>query len=168
MRLSQLLSSGPGTSRPLLRRRVLFLSCCLIAASGLVRADIYKSVDAEGRVTYSNLPSKGAKRIEVIGDSGNRKSSSSVATPSGFPKVDTSTQKSRDSVRKRILGDELTAEEKLLAEAQSAYKNGNPDLLPGEQANTPKFQERLNKLRQSVTLHEKNIIALKQELGALK
>src|SRR5439155_916194 len=38
----------------------------------------------------------------------------------------------------------------------------------GERANTPKFQERLNKLRQSVTLHEKNIIALKQELGPLK
>lgn len=156
-------------SRPLPRRWALILACVLVTGSPPVIADIYKSVDSEGRVTYSNLPSKGAKRIEVTGDSGAHKPpGQATSTPSGFPKVDSNTQRSRDSVRRRILSDELAAEEKLLAEAQSSYKNGNPDLLPGEQASTPKFQERVTRLRQTVTLHEKNIVALKQELAAIK
>ena len=127
-------------------------------------ADIYKSVDSEGRVTYSNLPSKGAKRVDISEGNGNGKSkSASIGTPTNFPKVDTNTQKSRDSVRRRILSEELTAEEKLLAEAQSTYRNGNPDPLPGEQPTNPKYIDRVKKLRQSVELHEKKDIRRNQQ-----
>jgi hypothetical protein len=139
-----------------------------VAASAPAGADIYKSVDADGRVLYSNIPSKGAKRMEGLGGSGSARPAASTTSPASFPKIDSGTQKNRDGMRRRILSDELAAEEKLLAEAQSSYRNGSPELLAGEQPASPKYSERIDKLKQSVSLHEKNIIALKQELSALK
>ena len=67
-----------------------------------------------------------------------------------------------------MLTDELSTEEKLLADARSGYGDGAPSPLPEEQKDAQKYADRLGKLRQSVSLHEKNIEALKKELSALK
>ncbi|MBA2690591.1 MAG: DUF4124 domain-containing protein, partial [Burkholderiales bacterium] len=45
-------------------RAFLFIGLTLFGAL-TARADIYKQVDDYGRVTYSNLPSKGAKKMEL-------------------------------------------------------------------------------------------------------
>jgi hypothetical protein len=79
--------------------------------------------------------------------------------------VDAATQKSRDELKRRVLQDELAAEEKLLAEARSAYANGAPPPLPEEQAQPQRYAERIARLRQAVQLHERNIEALRRELG---
>ena len=50
-------------------------------------------------------------------------------------------------------------------EARALYANGAPVPLPEEQSNAAKYQERIARLRQSVQLHERNIEALKKELG---
>lgn len=133
--------------------RYLFVLWCMGCAN-LAQAEIYKSIDAEGHVTYSSTPSKGAKKLGleplVPRSHPSRESSShsprarSNPSPYDFPRVDSGTQKSRDNIRYRILSDELSSEEKLLAEARAAQKAGE------------------------VTLHEKNISALKTELSHLK
>lgn len=87
---------------------------------------------------------------------------------SGFPRVDAETQRGRDDVRRRVLQDELAAEEKLLAEARGAYADGAPAPLPEEKADANKYRERIARLRQAVALHERNIDALRKELGGLK
>ena len=46
--------------------------------------------------------------------------------PRRFPRVDPETQKGRDGVRRKVLADELAAEEKLLAETRIAYADGAP------------------------------------------
>ena len=51
-------------------------------------------------------------------------------------------------------------------EARSAYGNGAPPATPEEQAAPQKYADRVAKLRQAVSLHEKNIEALKNELAA--
>ncbi len=56
-----------------------------------------------------------------------------TATPTGFPRVEPETQKSRDEIRRKVLSDELASEEKLLGEARVAYGNGAPQPLPDEQ-----------------------------------
>ena len=71
-------------------------------------------------------------------------------------------------MRRKVLTDELAAEEKLLAEARTAYANGAPAPLPEEQANAEKYQQRIARLRQAVQLHERNIEALKKELGSTR
>ncbi|MBA3508197.1 MAG: DUF4124 domain-containing protein, partial [Betaproteobacteria bacterium] len=59
-------------------------------------------------------------------------------------------------------------EEKLLAEARTSYANGAPVPLPEEQANAERYRDRIGRLRQAVQLHERNIDALKKELGTTR
>ena len=140
-------------------------------------ADICKYQDTEGRIHYSNLPpEKGWKRISCTDtdDGTTRKSASSggtsvrSATPAGFPKVDTQTQKGRDDMRRKVLTDELGIEEKLLAEARKGYADGAPPPLPEEKNDADKYRERIARLRQTLTVHEKNVEAIKKELASTR
>ena len=98
------------------------------------QAEIYKQVDAEGHVTYSNVKTKGAKKLELepadtsfgndAKESPRRAPATRTATPASFPKVDAETQKQRDDSRKEILQSELEAEKKALEEAKNAYAEG--------------------------------------------
>ncbi|MEP7330286.1 MAG: DUF4124 domain-containing protein, partial [Betaproteobacteria bacterium] len=84
------------------------------------------------------------------------------------PKVDADTQRTRDDMRRKVLSEELSAEEKMLAEARTTYANGAPVPLPEETGNADKYRERIARLRQSMQLHERNIDALRKELGTTK
>ncbi len=89
----------------------------------------------------------------------------STPTPSSFPRVDSDTQKARDDMRRKVLGDELTAEEKLLTDTRAEFGNGAPQPLAEEKADAERYRQRIERLRQSVQLHERNVDALKKELG---
>ena len=56
----------------------------------------------------------------------------------------------------------------MLAESRAAYANGAPVPLPEESTNAEKYRERIARYRQAVQLHERNIEALKKELGNTK
>lgn len=126
-------------------RQVLAGSLAILA-SAAAHGEIYKHVDANGRITYSNVPMKGATRLnlEPLTTVPAPRPRTTVLSPAGFPKVDGDTQKKRDDTRRKILEDELAAEEKLLADA----RKGNT--------------------KDEVELHEKNVDALKKELANLK
>jgi hypothetical protein len=138
----------------------------LLACVG-VKADLYKYVDPEGRVVFTNVPigggawrpSSAAKQASTPFKqeaTGARSSATSAAkllavpsmgvnvTPSGFPRVDSATQRRRDETRKRILEDELHAEESLL---DGATAKRDID---------------------EMHVHGQNISALKRELAAIK
>lgn len=143
---------------------------------GCAQAEIYKHVDADGHVTYSSTPIKGAKRLDLepLPTMQPPARSRNDASPSSFPKVDANTQKSRDDARRKILADELATEEKLLEEARKNLKEGEekPEVFKGQDGkiyrNVAKYQEKMKMLQEQVTLHEKNIESLKSELANLK
>ena len=124
-----------------------------------VEGSTYKCVTQSGYTAYFNVPGATGE-----GDGGSP--SRGAASPSGFPKVDASTQKGRDDIRRKVLNEELAAEQKLLEEARAAYGNGAPPATADEQNVPQRYAERVARLRQAVSLHEKNIEALKKELGA--
>jgi hypothetical protein len=130
----------------------------------VISGTMYRCLTESGAYSYFNVP---GATIADPPDNGARKSVA-VPTPPGFPKVDSATQKGRDDVRRKVLGDELATEEKLLADARAAYADGAPTALPEEKANVEKYRERIGKLRQSVSVHEKNVEALKKELASGK
>ncbi len=157
-------------------------------------ADTCKYQDAEGRVIYSNMPMKGAKKIACFGTDGNAGSSSSPRstggskakatqnpTPAGFPRVDSNTQKARDSTRRTILQDELAVEQKALEQAKKDYADGEADpetfktTIAGKDGkpqtvtrrDVARYDEKMKKLQDAVDLHEKNIQMLQKELGNL-
>jgi Domain of unknown function (DUF4124) len=150
--------------------RAICCSAALLLAPCAV-ADICKYVDAEGNMHYTNVaPEKGWKKLSCgVGEEPRgEKSARASPTPSGFPKVDADTQRARDGLRRKVLSDELETEEKLLTEARAAYGDGAPSPLADEQKDAQKYANRIGKLRQAVSLHEKNIEALRKELAALK
>lgn len=136
----------------------------------LVHAEIYKAVDADGHVTYSSTPIKGGKKL-------NLEPLPTMAplanVPADFPKVDNQTQRSRDETRRKILEDELNAEQKLLDEATQNLKEGeaNPEVYRaqngGTYRNVAKYQEKIKPLQEQVDLHKNNVEALKAELSKL-
>jgi hypothetical protein len=183
--------------------RTLCVAVAVAAASScpLAQTTIYKHIDDGGRVTYSNKPIKGAVVLEldpiVTLPASPRgvnpqnlpveKPAVAVVTPTGFPSVDSQTQRRRDDTRRRILEQELQQEEKFLAETRQALSSEqkNPTLIaavrlaqqvaeptPEQQAefrrNIDKASERIRTLQSTVAEHEKNVEALKKELGALK
>jgi len=148
----------------------------VFAFPALVHADIYKCVDGEGRITYTNAKptSRGctvlSRDLPPARRATPRTDTARTDTPArddaarvpesrssnGFPRVDAGTQQVRDTNRRSILERELASEEKLLAEARQealrSYANA-----PGAQLSSDKVQ-----------LHERNIQALRKEISKLK
>ena len=135
----------------------------------LTGSEMYKCISKSGNAAYFNVPDStpdtaSSTRSSSATSSATR--SATVPTPSSFPKVDAGTQKSRDDLRRRVLQDELSSEEKLLAEAKVALGDGTPAPLPEERTSAQKYADRVGRLRQAVQLHERNVDALKRELAA--
>ena len=163
------------------RIRILFLLAAL-PCSTLVRADIYKCVDEAGHVTYTNnrpsgkgcstlardqavssVPSAGMPRSAVVPLPQNGASSAA----GGFPRVDSGTQKARDSDRRRILEDELGAEQKALAAALKELDEQGLGRY-GNDGNAPAGGGRGQAVRDRVQLHERNVEALRREIANLR
>jgi hypothetical protein len=168
-----------------MNKQITFLSIFLsvLILPQLAYAEIYKHVDAEGRVTYSNVKIKGAKKLQLepadtnFGtDSGGEKKrapSARTASPASFPKVDAGTQNQRDGKRKEILQAELDAEKKALEDAKKAYAEGEstPEVYKTKDGktmrNVPKFEEKMKGLQEEVDVHERNIELLTKEINAI-
>ena len=171
--------------RPVAAARRIVLASCLGAllanghAAAVTLSSKAKAEGCTGRPTvvqgtslYKCATQGGMHYFNVEGsvsdDGGAVARSGPSPSPQGFPKVDAATQKSRDSVRRKVLGDELSAEQKLLVEAKAQYADGKPMPLPEEKEAPQKYDERVARLRQAVMLHEKNIAALQKELAATR
>lgn len=147
-------------------RHALVLLCFLLAASGLARAEIYKFVDENGHVTYTNIPRSGARKLDLGTPSDkeaaaekktDKKKRTATPTPSYFPRVDAGTQRKRDDMRRQLLTEELDSEQRNLRAAESAYANARTQ--PGGDT---------KRLIDAVRLHQKNIEMLNKELSHLK
>jgi hypothetical protein len=165
----------PTDSKPLLGP--VFSPACLLgiatlclAWSSVCHAEIYKFVDDNGFVTYTNMPRPGTKPELVIPEIGQaqgkstatptttkRKSSTRSATPTYFPRIDTGTQRKRDDMRRQLLEEELSSEQRNLSAAKSAVAAGSRQ--PGTD---------LKRLLDAVRLHEKNIEMLNKELSHIR
>lgn len=136
----------------------------------LFEGSTYKCQTASGAWAYFNVPDLTGPATGSAPRNGNG-GAAAVPAPraaNGFPRVDPETQKGRDDVRRRVLQDELAAEEKLLVEARAAHAEGAPAPLPEERNNPDKYRERIARLRQAVVLHERNVEALKKEISGLR
>jgi hypothetical protein len=152
--------------------------CCSLPI--IAQAEIYKSVDADGHVTYSSTPGKGSKKIlleplpTMAPPSPTPQRGRSASSPIDFPRVNGDTQKGRDETRRKILQDELDVETKLLAEAQKNLKEGadNPEVYRNKEGgisrNVAKYEEKIKSLTEQVNLHQGNIDALNTELSKMK
>lgn len=130
-----------------------------------------KYVDAEGRVTFANVPIKNARRVlcfDPVPDRTPAPKRSADAPPrraspdaSGNVKVDPDTQRRRDLDRRRILEEELADERRLLDEANRSLSAGRGDA-------TAQGQERLRSLDEALARHTRNVEAIRRELASVR
>jgi Domain of unknown function (DUF4124) len=163
--------------------RTARISVVLLSVAVCAHAEtIYRYLDDKGGVTYTNiptaLPKKGVEKIEVptspsggavippapAREGGTPTAKLRPGAPANFPKVDSETQRKRDQGRKQILEDELKTEQKLLEDAKKALTEGEGTRL-GNERNYQKYLDRIQGLRDTVGLHEKNVEAIKKELN---
>jgi hypothetical protein len=130
----------------------------------VVEGSMYKCTTASGAFAYFNVPDAPERAAPKRAPPA-AAPAAAPSTPASFPRVDAGTQKGRDDMRRKVLQDELAAEEKLLLEARGAYGSGAPPALPEEQSQPQKYAERIARARQAVQLHERNVEALRRELG---
>lgn len=166
----------------MLPRVGILCGCLLMVVSFGSRAEMYKQVDEQGRVTYSNVPIKGAKKVDLQPLS---------VVPGGMPASKESAP--RESVkeaparenetpsRRKALEEALANEENQLAAAKQALKDGQdmPEVFKttiiGKDGKPQvvtrraygRYEEKVKTLQDDVTLHEKNIEAIKKELATL-
>lgn len=149
-----------------MKTRTLFILVALIVLGfipqGIAGSDIYKHVDKDGNVTFTNRRIPNAEKISIASFSRYAEPSSTRLQSNGnAPRVKDTTQKERDSVRRQILEKELQTEEKHFTDTQVHLDQHTNDSGAG---NT---QEKVVQLKNKLFLHQRNITALKKELAKL-
>lgn len=146
----------------------VFLVLPLLLPFAATANTLYKCTDESGVVLYTNQ--KTAKKNCTVlsyqappsppappASSAAKPRASATPTPGDFPRVSGNEQKARDGDRRAILDKELANEMQNFEKAQKALFDA------GKQP-----PDKLQPLRDSVALHERNIDSLKKELGNLR
>jgi hypothetical protein len=155
------------------------LGTSLLGPVARAQNEIFLCVDDEGRKTFTNTGNtKGCKRQDVgpvMTVPAPRVPARSVAannleqraTPANYPRVEAETQRSRDGERRRILEDELRAEEERVARLREEFNNGEPERR-GDERNYARYQERVQRLQEDIQRGESNVVALRREIASLR
>ena len=150
-----------------------FLLLCLVLAAP-AQADIYKYVDENGQVTFTDVYKKGAKRIDlpafptqIPGETRAPRRASSNPSPADFPRIDSNTQRNRDDIRRQVLSDEISGERRNADEARRQLQLGER-AQPGERSTDSSYLNRIKKLQATLEQHEQNVTSIQRELARLK
>ncbi len=148
-------------------------------AQGAQDSTIWSCRDKDGRTHVTNLredtQGKDCRvirqtRVQVV-PAPSRASkpasgSASKPAPTAFPKEDSQSRASARERQREILERELEQEQKLLASAREDLE-AQESVRYGNERNYARVLERLQKYRDAVELHEKNVESLKRELANL-
>jgi len=145
--------------------KALLIAIPLMLPLAAGASTLYKCTDDSGVVLFTNQ--KTAKKNCTVlsqqtpaaapGSNGTRARAASTPTPGDFPRVSGNEQKARDSDRRAILDKELATELQNVEKAKKAVLDAG---------NQP--ADKLQPLRDTVALHERNVESLKKELGNLR
>jgi len=133
-----------------------------------VSAQVFKCVDADGKVTYSNEgeSAKGCKQLSG-GQSVSTISMRASPPPATFPRISDDVQKERDKTRRLVLEKELEGEQLALEGARKELAEQEA-VRYGNEKNYQRVLDRVQPYKDTVERHERNIEALTQELSGLR
>jgi hypothetical protein len=166
----------------LLPPAVLSFAAAFAAPTFAQSDSIFLCVDEQGNKVFQNVGSgKGCKRVDVgpvlsvpaprqaagRGAAAPASEERVTASPAAFPRVDRDTQRARDTDRRRILEDELRAEEERLGKLRAEFNNGEPERR-GDERNFALYQERVQRMREDLSRVENNVGALRREIALLR
>jgi hypothetical protein len=149
---------------------LFFAGFCLAPLSA--SAQLFKCVDAAGKITYSNdgASTKGCKQLsndQSVSTISMRPASTPATSPASFPKVSDDAQKERDRARRQVLEKEMESEQSALEDARKELA-AQEGIRYGDEKNYQKALDRMQPYKDAVERRERNIEALNQELSRLR
>lgn len=146
-----------------------FLVIALALTSGVAHAQIYKGVDENGNVVYSNTPIKGGKKVELT------PISTVPPTPASATPRDSSDSKATGGqTRRKELENQLAEAKKKLEEARQALKEGadSPNTYRTQSGairrNVPAYEEKMKQLQDEVDRRAATVESIEKELSSLQ
>lgn len=137
---------------------IVFLA--LFSFSCTTQSEVYKHVDENGNVTYSNTPLEDSKKLSLppLIVMPGTDLESKVRTP----KPSENYNEKQRKVVKKMIADEV----KLLEDKKKEYNDGEPERF-GSERNYQRYLDRVQRLKDEIVLHEENIRTLEIELQDL-
>jgi hypothetical protein len=158
---------------PLLRPLILVMFAVTAApVPAQQTTEIYKCVDPSGRPSYTNDKRETAgRKCELVTTQVNiapppPAKTTRSASPSSFPRESANERATAKGRQREILESELSTEQQLLTKARQTLAEQEA-VRTGEERNYAKVEERLRPFKDNVETHEKNVEALRRELGNL-
>ena len=121
---------------------------------------IYKHVDKDGNITFTNRPIKGGEKVQTSPKSSSSRTYASKAIQH-LPKKTIGTQNKRNIKRREILEHELATEMKLFSDTRRNLSRLRDNDVSNQQ------NEKIKQLHRKLLRHENNITAIKKELAKL-
>jgi hypothetical protein len=165
----------------IVRRFFILLGCALSLVPVLVQAQtteeitIWSCRDKDGRTHVTNLKSdtrgKDCRivqqtRVQVVPAVSPATKPGAKTPPTVFPKEDSQSRASAKERQREILERELKQEESNLEQARKQLEE-QESVRYGDERNYARVLERLQKYKDAVDVHEKNIESLRRELTNL-
>lgn len=151
----------------------LILTLAGVATAGQALAqssEIWKCTDERGRALYtSDRRETAGKKCELVSKEVNvvpGQKSAAKPSPAGFPKESANDRAAAKSRQRDTLERELTQEESMLADAKRKLAEQEA-VRSGDEKNYARVLERLRPYQDAVEVHQKNVDALKREIGNL-
>ena len=136
---------------------ILFL--ILFATSNSALTGVYKHVDKDGNITYSNMRSNNAKAVDLP--------SLTVVPAIQTEAVNSIIERRKESTsikrQRKDIEIQIADEENHLTELKNEYKNGTPDRL-GSERNYQRYLDRVERLKGEIAVRESNLSILQQSL----
>ena len=137
----------------------MFVVGCFISQA-MAGSDIYKHIDKEGNITFTNRKIPNAEKISLASYSPHTsKTTASKATGSNISRSSNSSQNERNVMRRKILENELIAEQQLLSTTKNFLNQIASEPKPED------YQQRVVQLKNKLFMHHRNIAALKKEIA---
>jgi hypothetical protein len=149
-------------------RPLIFVALTTVALAVPAQVtEIYKCVEPSGRSLYtSDKRETAGRKCELVSRQVNVVPGSKGQPPSNFPKESMEQRANARERQRLVLQQELATEEKLLEAARKGLAE-QEDIRKGDERNYARVIERLQPYKDSVETHQKNVDALKRELGNL-
>ena len=171
-----------GKTISLFKASAIVLAGLALHNGAQAQGSVYKCVDDQGRVEFTDSARRGCKALDLPGYAPPPPPRASApipavrpmspgpaaaVSPASFPRVDTAQQRARDDDRREILNDELRIEQKKLADLRRDFNKGEPE-RQGNERNYAKYQERVASMRDEIGRTERNIEALQREISKIR